>query len=140
MVALARVPVVGYARLDRIFYLDGKEFGAHLKQDRRLGAMARPEVPERVHDLAAREGKSVLLVLSYRLSAEEMASLGGQFLKGFDSPSIIGESYFFYLYPWKPSTPAVAAETRADGAHLSCKVGEACIERASSEPDQCLGL
>ena len=39
-----------------------------------------------------------------------MASLGGQFLKGFDSPSVIGETYFLYLYPGPPSTPAVAAE------------------------------
>lgn len=91
--------VVGYLQLDRIFYLDRKEFGAHLKQDRRLGAMARPDVPQRVHDLAARERKSVLLVLSYRLSAEETASLGGQFLLGFDSPSVIGENYYLYLYP-----------------------------------------
>ena len=94
--------VVGYAQLDRIFYLDRKEFGAHLKQDRRFGAMARPDVPERVHDLAVRESKSVLLVLSYRLSPEEMASLGGQFLKAFDAPSVIGETYFLYFYPGPP--------------------------------------
>jgi len=104
--------VVGYSQLDRIFYLDRKEFGAHLKQDRRFGAMARPDVPQRVHDLAARERRSVLLVLSYRLSAEELASLGGQFLKAFDSPSVIGENYFLYFYPGPPSTPAVAAEVQ----------------------------
>ena len=91
--------VVGYLQLDRIFYLDRKEFGAHLKQDRRFGAVARPDVPQRVRDLAAREKKSVLLVLSYRLSAEETASLGGQFLRAFEAPSIIGESYYLYLYP-----------------------------------------
>jgi len=101
--------VVGYSQLDRIFYLDRKEFGAHLKQDRRFGAVARPDVPQRVHDLAAREGKSVLLVLSYRLSAEEMASLGGQFLQAFDAPSVIGESYYLYLYAWKPSAPAATS-------------------------------
>ncbi len=93
------VTVVGYLQLDRMFYLDRKEFGARLKQDRRFGAPARPDVPERVHELAAREGKSVLLVLSYRLSAEELASLGGQFLQGFDSPSAIGENFYLYLYP-----------------------------------------
>jgi hypothetical protein len=94
--------VVGYVPLERMFYLDRKQFGAHLIQDRRFGAMVRPEVPERVHDLAAREQRRVLLVLSYRLTDEELASLGGQFLQAFETPTVTRESYYLYLYPAGP--------------------------------------
>jgi hypothetical protein len=100
------VPVVGYLPLDRIFYPDRNEFGAHLILDRRWSWGPSGQLVRRVPPLIASQQKDAFLILSFPLPKTDAERLNARFLKSIDASSISGESYYLYLCPFQPQAGA----------------------------------
>jgi len=92
--------VVGYLKLDRIYYSDREDFGSYVIWDqRRYGRGNRP-FNQQMADLVKKTEKDAILILNRELS-DSQRSAKTTLLRQFTGPTIVDEKYWIYLWPFE---------------------------------------